>query len=99
MNRKNKLGARWQFILGYLGILALMLACVTVGIGADQGTGTPGSDEVLIHLEDGVVEVQGENGDWTPVAGDSAFDVTAALESTNPWKVAGVTLQTNESTQ
>ena len=77
----------------------MMLACVTVGIGADQGTGTPGSDEVLIHLEDGVVKVQAENGDWTPVAGDSAFDVTAPLESTDPWKVAGMTLQTNESTQ
>ena len=52
MNTKNKSAARWQLILGYLGILAMMLACVTVGIGADQGTGTPGSDDVLIHLED-----------------------------------------------
>ena len=99
MNTKNKSAARWQLFLGYMGILAMMLACVTVGIGADQGTGTPGSDEVLIHLEDGVVEVQAENGDWTPVAGDSAFDVIAALESTDPWKVAGMTLATNESTQ
>jgi hypothetical protein len=99
MNTKNKSATRWQLLLGYLGILAMMLACVTVGIGADQGTGTPGSDEVLIHLEDGVVEVQAENGDWTPVADDSAFDVTAPLESTEPWKVAGMTLQTNESTQ
>jgi hypothetical protein len=99
MNKKNKMAARWQLILGSLGILALMVACVTVGIGADQGTGTPGSDEVLIHLEDGVVEVQDESGDWTPLAGDSAFDVTAVLESMDPWTVAGVTLATNESTQ
>lgn len=99
MNTKNKSVVRWQFFLGSMGILVMTLACVTVGIGADQGTGTPSSDAALIHLENGVVEVQAENGDWTPVAGDSAFDVTAALESTDPWKVAGMTLETNESTQ
>ena len=99
MNMKNKSVPRWQLIVGYLGVLAMMLACMTVGIGADQGTGTPSSDAVLIHLEDGVVEVQDDNGDWTPVAGDSAFDVTAPLESMDPWKVAGMTLETNDSTQ
>ncbi len=99
MNTQSKSAMRWRLLLGYMGILAMMLACVTVGIGADQGTGTPGSDEVLIHLEDGVVKVQAENGDWTPVAGDSSFDVIAALESTDPWKVAGMTLATNESTR
>jgi hypothetical protein len=95
MNTKNKSAARWQLFLGYLGILVMTLACV--GTGAGQST--PGSDGALIHLEDGVVEVQAENGDWTPVAGDSSFDVIAALESTDPWKVAGMTLATNESTQ
>jgi uncharacterized protein DUF5666 len=99
MNKKNKLVVRWQLIVGYLGILAMMLACMNIGVGAGSGTSTPNSDEVLIHLEDGVVKVQDDNGDWTPVAGDSAFDVTAPLESTDPWKVAGMTLETNESTQ
>lgn len=99
MNTKNKSAARWQLFLGYLGILVMTLACVGTGAGAGLGTSTPSSDAALIHLEDGVVEVQAENGDWTPVAGDSAFDVTAPLESTDPWKVAGITLATNESTQ
>ena len=99
MNMKNKLVPRWQLIVGYLGILAMMLACMNIGVGAGSGTGTPNSDEVLIHLEDGVVKVQDDNGDWTPVAGDSAFDVTAPLESMDPWKVAGMTLETNDSTQ
>jgi hypothetical protein len=98
MNRKNKSAARWQLILGYLGILAIMLACVEIGVGAGS-TGTPSSDAALIHLEDGIVEVQAENGDWTPVSETSAFDVTAQLESIDPWKVAGMTLETNESTQ
>ncbi|HJR79172.1 MAG TPA: DUF5666 domain-containing protein [Anaerolineales bacterium] len=93
MNRKHTM------VLGYLGILALMLACATVGIAVDGAANTPGSGAVLVQLEDGVVEVQDEDGDWTPVAGDSAFDVIAPLESTDPWRVAGVTLETNESTQ
>jgi uncharacterized protein DUF5666 len=99
MNMKNKSVVRWQLIVGYLGILAMMLACMNIGVGVGSGTGTPNSDEVLIHLEDGVVKVQNDNGDWTPVAGDSAFDVTAPLESMDPWKVAGMTLETNDSTQ
>jgi uncharacterized protein DUF5666 len=99
MNMKNKSVVRWQLIVGYLGILAMMLACMNIGVGVGSGTGTPNSDEVLIHLEDGVVKVQNDNGDWTPVAGDSAFDVTAPLERMDPWKVAGMTLETNDSTQ
>jgi hypothetical protein len=99
MNTKNKSVVRWQLFLGYLGIMTMILACVGTGVGAGPATGTPNSAEVVFHLEDGVVEVQNDNGDWTPVAGDSAFDVTAPLESTDPWKVAGMTLATNESTQ
>ena len=99
MNKKSKPAARWQLILGYLGILALMLACMEAGVGVDENANVPNSTDALIHLENGVVEVQDENGDWTPVSEDSAFDVTAPLESTDPWKVAGMTLQTNESTQ
>jgi hypothetical protein len=81
--------------------LAVMLACVGINVGVEPGSATSvaGADTSLIHLEDGVIEVQDSEGDWTPVAGDSAFDVTAPLESTDPWKVAGTTLETNESTR
>jgi hypothetical protein len=99
MNTKNKRAACWQWILGYLGILAMMLACAGINVGVDTDVTPTNSDDVSIHLEDGTIEVRAENGDWTPVAGDSLFDVTAPLESTDPWKVAGMTLATNESTQ
>jgi hypothetical protein len=99
MNTKNKSAARWRLLLGYLGTLTMMLACVGINVGADPEVTRTDPDAALIHLEDGVVEVQDENGDWTPVSEDSAFDVTALLESTSPWKVAGMTLETNESSQ
>ena len=99
MNTKNKSAARWRWLLGYLGILAMLLACVGINVGVNPQVTQTDPDDVLIHLEDGVVEVQDENGGWTPVSEDSAFDVTAPLESTDPWKVAGITLATNESTQ
>ncbi len=99
MSIKHKSAARWLLFLGYLGVLTIMLACVAIGVGTSSGTSTPNSNEAILHLEDGVVEVRDENGDWTPVSGDSSFDVTAKLESTDPWKVAGITLETNESTQ
>jgi hypothetical protein len=97
--KNNKPAARWQLFLGYVGILAMMLACVAIGVGTNPATSTPNSDEVPIQLEDGVVEVQDETGDWMPVAGDSSFDLTAELESIDPWRVAGITIETNESTQ
>jgi hypothetical protein len=97
--KKNKPAARWRLFLGSLGVLVTMLACVAIGVGADPVTSTPNSDEVQLHLEDGVVEAQDENGDWTPVSGDSSFDLTAVLESIDPWRVAGISIETNDSTQ
>jgi hypothetical protein len=97
--KNNKPAASGQLFLGYLGMLMSMLACVAIGVGTDPATSTPNSDEVPIQLEGGVVEVQNETGDWTPVAGDSSFDLTAELESIDPWRVAGIIIETNESTQ
>src|SRR5688500_767361 len=97
MNTMNKLAARWQLILGYLGILAIMLACVYTGVGA-VSTGTTSSDAELIELEDGVGEVQAKNGDRSPVSETTAFDGTAPLQSMDPSKGAGMTWDTNEST-
>jgi hypothetical protein len=92
MDTNKKLGLCWPFLVEYLGIVMLMLACAAVGVGSanvEQGT---------LQVDNGVVEVVDENGDWAPVAGDSTFEVTAALENTDPWTVAGQTLETNEST-
>lgn len=98
--KKNKQAARWQAYLGFVGILIMAMACSVTAGGPDLATtSTPDSGEVQILLEDGILEVQDENGDQTPVAGDSYFDVTAELESIDPWTVAGITLETNDSTQ
>jgi hypothetical protein len=68
-----------------------MLACAGTAIGST-------SDQIL-QIDDGVVEVEDENGDWVPVAGDATFELVGELESMDPWTVAGRTLETNESTQ
>jgi hypothetical protein len=93
MDTNNKLGLRWPMIVGYLGIVMLMLACAAIGVGSasvEQGT---------LQVDNGEVEIVDENGDWVPVAGDSTFELTAELESMDPWTVAGQMLETNESTQ
>lgn len=92
MDTNNKLGLRWPLIVGYLGIVILMLGCAAAGLGSAnivQGT---------LQVDNGLVEVVDDNGDWVTVAGDSTFELTAELESLDPWTVAGRTLKTNEST-
>jgi hypothetical protein len=50
-------------------------------------------------LENGAVEVREEDGNWTPVGGETTFEITGQLESTEPWMVTGNTFATRESTQ
>jgi len=76
-----------------------MLACSLVSGGADLTTSIPNPDEASINMEDGIIEIQDKNGDQIPVAGDSYFDVTGELESTDPWSVAGIALEINDATQ
>ena len=92
MDGNNKLSPRWLLILGQLGIVMLMLACATIGLG------TASVDGGTLQVDNGVVEIVDDNGDQLPVAVDSTFDLTVALESLDPWTVAGQTLETNEST-
>ena len=91
MNTKQKPVLRWPLIVSYVAIVTLMLACAGTAIGST-------SDQIL-QIDDGVVGVKDENGDWVPVAGDATFELVGALENTDPWTVAGRTLKTNESTQ
>ncbi len=91
MNTNNRSGFRWLLIMGCLGMIIVFTACAGFAVGST-------SDE-LLRLHDGIVEVHDDNGDWVPVGGESTFELVGELESTDPWKVAGVTLETRESTQ
>ena len=93
MNANNRSPRRWTFIFSHLILVFLLLACSAVG------TGTQTTDDGSIQVEDGIIKVQDENGDWEPIAGESAFELVGELESTDPWMVAGTTLETNESSQ
>ena len=93
MGTNNKSAFRWLLIVGYLGIITSMLACMAIGIGStDLEAGT-------IQVDNGVVEVVDENGDLVPVAGTSTFELVGALEGMDPWVIAGTTVETNETTQ
>ncbi len=93
MGTNNKSARRWLFIVGYLAIITSMLSCMAIGIGStDVEAGT-------IQLDNGDVEIVDENGNPVPVAGTSTFELVGALEGMDPWKIAGTTVETNESTQ
>lgn len=89
----NKKQNRWPLLAIHLGTIIFMAACAVFG------TGTQTTDDGSIQVDDGVIQVQNEEGDWDPIAGESAFELVGELESTDPWIVAGTTLETNESTQ
>ena len=87
MNINNRKKPRWLALIGYLGLIAALLACSVVGAGGGQL-----SNDDPLRMDDGVIEVQDENGDWIPVAGQATFELVGPLESTDPWTVAGTTL-------
>lgn len=93
MNTNHKSTHRLSLVFGYLGIIFLLLACSVIG------TGTQLNSDGSIQVGGGVIKVQNEDGDWVPVAGESTFELVGELESTDPWVVAGTTLETNETTQ
>src|SRR5688572_20079008 len=95
MGTNNKRVLRWLFIVGYLGIVTSMLACMALGIGSTSTDVQAGT----IQVDNGVVEVVDENGNQVPVAGESTFELVGPLEGMDPWVIAGTTVQTNESTQ
>jgi hypothetical protein len=93
MGTNNKPAVRWLFIVGYLGIITSMLACMAIGMGSTE------VDAGTIQIDDNTVKVQNQNGDSVPVAGTSTFELVGALEGMDPWVIAGTTVETNEATQ
>ena len=93
MSSHSKSGVRWLALVGYLGSLLLLVACMAAGLGSSA------VQAGILQLNNGTVTVRDQNGDVQPLAGTSTFDLVGKLENTNPWTVAGRTLATNESTQ
>ena len=93
MSNNMKSVFRWHLLLGYLGILAILMACTAIGLGSSAVQAD------ILQLDNGIVKVQNQNGKWEPLAGTSTFELVGTLENTSPWTVAGRTLTTNESTQ
>ena len=97
MLRWNRSLIRRQWVLGYVSLIAVMLACAT---NTSIATVTPvPTESVFLRLENGAVEVREEDGNWTPVGGETTFEITGELESTEPWMVTGNTFATREATQ
>jgi hypothetical protein len=64
MHTNIKTVLRWPLITGYIGILAIILACSSIGLGSDAAIARLNSDEALLRLERGVVQVQNTDGAW-----------------------------------
>lgn len=97
--QRKRAAIRWPLISGYLGIILLLMAC-----GAGGGTPvpvTPTATELalLLRLENGAVEAREENKGWTPVGGETTFEINGVLENTDPWMVNGNTFASRASTQ
>lgn len=93
MSTNIKSISRWTLIMAYLGLLSLMLACAALTGGSSK------IEQGILQLDNGIVKVKDQNGDFTPLAGTSSFEMVGALDSMNPWAVAGKTLKINQSTQ
>jgi hypothetical protein len=105
MNNKNQSIVRWQWVAGYLSMIVVLLACATV-TGTDTGmdvtptaVATQVTPPAVLRLENGAIELREENGDWLPVGGETTFEITGELESTDPWMVTGNTFATRDSSQ
>ena len=81
MSTNTKSVFRWSRLAGYLGIVFILLSC-NVFSGAQL------SDDGLFRLDNKIVEVKDNNGDWAPVGG-ATVELVGELESTDPWTVAG----------
>jgi len=86
----NKRPNRWLLLAAHLGTIIFMMACMVF-------TGVQQSDDGIFQFDDGNIEIKDENGDWVAVDGTS-FELVGALESTDPWTVAGQEFETRDST-
>lgn len=93
MNGKMNSHQRRVFLFGSLGTLIFILGCMTV-----MG-GSPDTGQATLQLDGDVVQVRDQDGGWSPVAGASTFELVGSVESTEPWRVSGRMLNTNQATR
>ena len=99
MYKRNKLFIRWQVVAGYLAVIAALLACASSGNAGPTATLVATEQQAtLMRLENGAIELQEQDGGWIPVSGETTFEITGLLESTDPWMVTGNTFATRDST-
>lgn len=96
---KSQSTLRWLSLAGYLGLLGILAACTTARAVTATAVTMETPEAALLRLEDGAVQVRGENAAWLPVTGESTFELVGELESTDPWMVTGNTFAVRESTQ
>jgi hypothetical protein len=93
MITKTKPVFRGLVVVGYLGMIGLIMACTAVGIGSST------VEQGILQLNNGIINIKNQGGDLQPLAGTSTFELIGTLESVEPWTVSGRVLQRNESTQ
>ncbi|HET6598163.1 MAG TPA: DUF5666 domain-containing protein [Anaerolineales bacterium] len=102
MNTKDTSAIRWPLVAGYVGVVVVLLACATIPVTSTGVTPTVAATQVTseaaVRLDQGAIEIRTENGDWLPVGGETTFEITGELQSTDPWMVTGNTFATRDST-
>ena len=80
-NRKSVL--RSPLKVGYLAIMAVMLACGGIGLGSDAAIARLNPDEALLRLEHGVVQVQDVSGVWIAAGQETVIKQGGHLRTAN----------------
>ncbi|HEU0294590.1 MAG TPA: DUF5666 domain-containing protein [Anaerolineales bacterium] len=85
MNTNITSTLRWPLVWGYIGILAFILACASIGLGSesDAALAKLNSDEALLRLVQGVVEVQDAGGAWIPAGQETILKQGGHLRTAN----------------
>jgi hypothetical protein len=92
MSTNNRIRSHPLALIGYLGLVAALLACSVVGGAQVKANET-------VRVNNGIIETQDEGGGLASAADETTFELVGELQSADPWTVAGVTLETNDSTQ
>ena len=99
MRRRVQSILRGLSLLGYLGLMGILVACAAANAVTATAVFTETPEAALLRLEEGAVQVQGEDASWLPVAGESTFELVGEAESIDPWIVTGNTFAVRDSTQ